>query len=291
MKAFTRFLLGLGFVLAGLSGAIAQDMAMMQPPKVLVVTREYLKPGKMGSMHEKAESTFVQAMAKAKWPTHYLAMDSLSGKSRALFFTGYDSFDAWEKDALAEQKNAALSAALEHAAAVDGELLDSMDGGAFVLREDQSLRAGVELPHMRYFEIEIFHIKPGHTREWDEAVKMVKAAYEKGVPDAHWAMYQAIYGHPGGTYVVINPLKSASEIDKGMMQDRDFAAAMGDDGMKKLDELSAKSIESSEMNLFLLNPRMSYVGDEMIKADDFWKRKAPAMPMAPKKSEEKKMGE
>jgi hypothetical protein len=242
-------------------------------------------------MHEKTESGFVQAFARAKWPTHYLAMDSLSGKSRSLFLTGYDSFDAWEKDALAVQKDTALTAALEHAAAVDGDLLDLTDGGTFVLREDQSLRAAVDLPHMRYFEIEVFHLKPGHSKEWDEAVKLVKTAYEKGVPDAHWAMFEEVYGG-GNTFIVIDPMKAASEIDKGMMQDKDFAAAMGEEGMKKLDALSAVAIESEETNLFVLNPRMSYVGDDMIKADDFWKRKAPAAPMTtPKKMEDKKTGE
>jgi len=290
MKRFTGLFLGLSLLVGWLGMAVAQEHTM-QPPKVLVVTREFLKPGRVGSIHERAESAFVQAFARAKWPTHYLAMDSLSGKTRSLFLTGYDSFDAWEKDALAEQKNAALTAALEHAAAVDGDLLDTVDGGAFALREDQSLRMAVDLSHMRYFEIELFHLKPGHDKEWEEAVKMVKAAYEKGVPDAHWAMYEEVYGG-GNTFIAINPMKAASEIDKGMGQGKDFAAAMGEDGMKKLDELSAKAIESSETNLFLLNPRMSYVGDDMINADDFWKRKAPAAPMAaPKKSEEKRTGE
>jgi len=289
MKRFTGLFLGLLLIVGWLGMAVAQEHTM-QPPKVLVITREFLKPGKMGSIHEKTESAFVEAFARAKWPTHYLAMDSLSGKSRALFLTGYDSFDAWEKDALAVQKDKALTAAVEHAAAVDGDLLDTMDGGTFVLREDQSLRMAVDLPHMRYFEIERFHLKPGHDKEWDEAVKMVKAAYEK-VPDEHWAMYEEVYGG-GNTFIVINPMKAASEIDKGMAQGKDFAAAMGEEGMKKLDELSAKAIESEETNLFVLNPRMSYVGDDMIKADDFWKRKAPAAPMsAPKKSEDKKTGE
>jgi hypothetical protein len=287
MKRFTGLFLGLSLMVGWLGMAVAQEH---KPPKVLVVTREFLKPGRVGSIHEKTESAFVEAFARAKWPTHYLAMDSLSGKTRALFLTGYDSFDAWEKDALAVQKDKALTAALEHAAAVDGDLLDTVDGGTFVLREDQSLRMAVDLPHMRYFEIERFHLKPGHSKEWDEAVKIVKAAYEK-IPDVHWAMYEEVYGG-GDTFVVINPMKAASEIDKGMAQGKDFEAAMGEEGMKKLDELSRAAIESEETNLFILNPRMSYVGDDMIKADDFWKRKEPAMPKAaPKKMEEKKTGE
>jgi hypothetical protein len=289
MKRYAASLLGVSLLLGCVVAAVAQ---MNQPPKVLVVSREYLKPGRAGSTHEKAESGFVQAFARAKWPTHYLAMDSLSGKTRALFFTGYDSFEAWEKDAMAGQRNATLSAALEHAAAVDGDLLDSTDGGTWIYREDESLRAPVDLPRMRYFEISSYHVRPGHQMDWEEAVKLVKGAYEKGVPDAHWAMYENVYGHAGGTYVVIIPLKSAAEIDQNFMHDKDFEAAMGHDGMKKLEDLLAAGVDTSEHNLFVLNPRMSYVSEDWIKEDEFWKPKAPsAMKAMPKKAEEKKPAE
>ena len=37
-------------------------------------------------------------MAKANWPTHYIAMTTVTGPSEAWFLTGYPSFAAWEKD-------------------------------------------------------------------------------------------------------------------------------------------------------------------------------------------------
>jgi len=52
------------------------------PPKVLVVTREFLKPGRGGSPHEKTENAFVQALAAAKWPTQYIGADALSGANQ-----------------------------------------------------------------------------------------------------------------------------------------------------------------------------------------------------------------
>ncbi len=172
---------------AGISGmAFGQGKpADNMPPKVLTVFREYTKPGKAGTAHEKTESMFIQAMKQAKWPTHYLAVESLSGPSRALFFTGYDSFAAWEKDTLATQKNTALMAALDRASAADGELLSETDSTALVFREDYSLRPGVDIAHMRYFEISRFQVKQGHDKDWDEIVKLVTAAYMK-IPDAHW---------------------------------------------------------------------------------------------------------
>jgi hypothetical protein len=291
MRKIAGILLGLSLLLGTASIAGAQDnsSATTSPPKVLVIMREFLKPGRGGERHEKSESAFIQAFTAAKWPTHYLALESITGKPRVLFFTGYASFDAWEKDNQAAAKNAALTAAIGRATAADGELLDSYDESTWVYREDQSLRAPVDIAHMRYFAIERFQVRPGHEKDWDDAVKLVKAAYEKNVPDAHWAMYQAVYGVPSGNYIVITPMKSASEIDHEFAEDAKFIAAMGEDGMKKLSELSSSAIESIESNIFSFNPRMSYVGDDWIKADpDFWKPKAAGRPAgASKKTEEK----
>ncbi len=283
MKKITGLLLGSYLLFGGLGIAAAQEA--VPPPKVLSVIREYVKPGKGGALHERTESAFVQAMTRAKWPTHYLAVSSVTGRPRVLFLTGYDSFEAWEKDTLATQKDATLSAALDRAAVADGELLSDYDTGALVYSDQYSLRSGVDIPHMRYFDISLYRVRPGHSADWDTIVKMVKAAYEK-IPDVHFATYYAQYGQQGDTYVVFTPMKSTSEIDKGFAEDKQFMANMGEEGMKKFSELLAGAIEYSQHNLFSFTPSMSYVSDEWIKADpDFWKPKAHAA--APKKAEEK----
>ena len=90
MKKTTGLLLGLCVFLGAGGGVLAaEEMSggAVPPPKVLVIFREFLKPGKAGRTHEKSESAFVQALARAKWPTHYLALTSMSGRSRALFIT------------------------------------------------------------------------------------------------------------------------------------------------------------------------------------------------------------
>jgi hypothetical protein len=249
--------------------------------------REFLKPGKSGAIHDKSESLFVQAYAKSKSNSHYLGMNSLTGKPRSLFFTGYESFEAWEKDAEATNKNAVLLTALDRALVADGELLDSLDQGAFVYREDLSLNSKVDIARMRYFEIEVFHTRPGRDAEWTEATNLVLAAIRKSNPDAHLACYQSFFGAPNGTFLFITPHKSASEVDRNIARDPAFAEAMGESGMKKLGELSALSIESSEDNLFTFNPKMSYVPDEWIKTGpDFWRPKpAPSAAKLPVEKE------
>lgn len=279
-------LFGAGLLCCGLSLAVAQENSegTTPPPKVLTISREFVKPGKGGAAHERSESTFVQALARAKWPTHYFAVTALTGKPRVLFLTGYDSFEAWEKDNAATAKNAALSAELDRAAVADGELLSDTDLSALVYDEDQSMSAPVDIAHMRYFEISLYRVRPGHRHDWEELMKLVKHGYDK-IPDTHWAMYDGIYGQEGNFYVVFIPMKSATEVDESFTRNKQFHEALGEDGMKRLGELEAAAIEFSQTNLFQFSPSMSYPPDDWVKADPgFWKPKHAA---APKKMEEK----
>ena len=287
MRKLGCSLLGVSILCFVPSGMRAQDSA---PPKVQTITREFVKPYKTGQAHDKAEAAFVQAMREAKWPTHYVGMTSVSGKSRALFFTFYNSFDAWEKDVQAQSKNATLSAAVERAGSADGELLDSVDLGVFVYEPDFSLRPKYGDPKQHALEISSYHVKPGHYEEWSELVKLVRNAFEKAVPDAHWACYRLQYGGSGGTYVILTGLRSASEIDAGFERDKQFEAALGENGLRRLGELEAASVDSSEHQLFVFNPNMSYVSDEYLKADaDFWAPKEE--PAVKTVAEKKKRGQ
>jgi hypothetical protein len=276
MRKLNGILLALSLCLGIATVTAAQEKSdgAMSPPKVLLVNREVLKPGKAGLTHERSESAFVKAMVAANSPNHYIALDSLTGKSRSLFFVGYSSFENWEKDQMADMKDANLSSALDSAAVADGELLESYETGVWVLREDQSYNQNGGIAHDRYFEISTYQIKPGHEEDWDAIVKMVKPALAKINPDDRWAMYERAYGGEPA-FAVLRPMKSASEIDRSFAADPKFAEAMGADGMKRLSELSAASIAASETNLFLINPRMSYVGPDMMNADPaFWKTTA-----------------
>jgi hypothetical protein len=285
MKRVVTMLLGTCLCFSAATVAAAQNNGGMNaPPKVLVINREVLKPGKGGASHQKTESAFVRAMAAAKDTTYYLGMDSLSGPSRALFFTGYDSFADWEKDAMATQKNATLAAALDRAAVADGDLLQSYETSAYVLRDDLSLNPATDLAHDRYFEIGVYHVKPGHDEDWGAIMKLVKDAYAK-LPDVQWAMYERAYGGSEGYFIYITPLKSAAEIDRNFANGPKFVEAIGKEGMHKLNELMSASVDQAEINLFALNPSISYVGPEMIKADPtFWK---PAPAGEPRRKAEK----
>jgi hypothetical protein len=282
-------LLGMCLAVAGGSIAVAQDAAPT-PPKVLQITREWLKTGKAPSAHDRSEAGFVAMSARAKLQGHYVALNSMSGKPRALYIYRFPSYEAWEKDNKAIDKNPAASAELDRLIASDGELLDSIDTGVFTYDEEVSYHPHTDIAHVRYFELTTFHVRPGHQKEWRQIVKMYKDAWDKLNVGANWAAYDGAYGVEGGTVLVLGDRDSMKEIDDINAFGMRFAEAMGgEDGMQKFDELLGQAIDSSHTELFSINPKQSYAEEAWIKADpDFWKPKAKAAeasavkPAAPK---------
>ena len=124
MTKRAHFLLALCVALAACGLAAAQDASI---PKVLQITGEFTKPGKAHALHDKTEGAFVEAMSRAHSPTHWIGMISLSGRKRALFFTWYDSFQAWEQSDAALSKRTALTAELSRDYIADGEMVESED--------------------------------------------------------------------------------------------------------------------------------------------------------------------
>ena len=264
-------------LLATLSSPVLYAQQEDGPPNVLVIQREYLKPGKGGMLHDRSESAFVRAFADAKSDSHYFALDSLSGPSRSLFLISYNSFADWEKDNAAMRANKTLGAAIDHAQLMDGDLLAGYDSTTFMLRPDLSLNKG-HIEGTRYFEITSFVVKPGHVHEFEELGHMYIDGYRKADPDAHWDCFQVVYGTPiagvptGSTFVVMNLMKSLVETDKGNETSKKFAAALGATGLKKLGELTASSVETTATSLFAINPRISYPPKEWVdKEPGFWK--------------------
>lgn len=274
MQERRLLLLALSGVFVSSALAVAAQAAAGPPPNVLVVYREYLRPGMSGSPHEKTEAAFVKMSVDQKWPVHYIGMTSMSGPNRALFLYAYDSFGAWGKDQEAQSANPAYTAANDAAQIDDGAVLSKADTHAFLYHPEMSVHAGLDVSHARYWEITSFVIRPGHEAQWMELVKIYATGFNK-IPDAHWALYESRYGeNNGGMWVAFNPMRSLDEVDKGMANSQAFESSLGDPAMKHAAELAADCLQSSQTNLFVVNPKMSYVSDDWTKsAPDIWSQK------------------
>ncbi len=276
MKKQFGMLAGLCFMFAGIglagSGlATAQDKKPdLTPPNILVVQREMVKPGLAGMAHQKSESAFVQAMEKAKSPDHYFAATSMSGPSRALFFLAYDSFADWEKSNAAMMGDSTLATDFDSAMEADGKLLTSFSTIVFHYEPDLSISPNVDLAQMRFLEITVIDIKPGHEAEWKELAKLHNEVYGQ-VPNTHFAMWEEYFGDEGGVYIATAPLKSLAEIDEHQVAAQKAWAAADSDKKKKMGDLEASAFASIHTNLYAMDPKMSYAPDRWKTASpDFW---------------------
>ncbi|MGA7341732.1 MAG: hypothetical protein WBE72_24825 [Terracidiphilus sp.] len=278
MKILSPILLGMCLAAAGNVPASAQDQAAaaLPAPGYLQVTVEYTKPGKGGMAHDKTESAFVQAMTKAKFPIHYIALNSMSGRPRAIYLSHFDSFDELQK-ANKIFDAPATAAEFERLNAADGELLEEIHQLIFSYVPELSYHSQPPSPKIRYLEAEIIQVRPGHRKDLEEMAKTVMAADDKAGTSDHWGAYRIEYGEDSGTYVLLTASSSMADIDQRFAEEPKFSAGLSDDDKKKLNELRAAAIESVHSELYAVNPAQSYVNEDWIKADpDFWKPKASA---------------
>ncbi len=264
----------------------AESPAPPGPPKVLQIYREEVKAGK-GAVHAKVEKGFVAAFARANWPTHYIALTTVTGPTEAWFLTGYPSFAAWEKDRNDTEKNKALTADLDRLIEKDGELLTNGRSLVAVLREDLSAGSPVEIPKMRYFRLITFRVRPGHESDFQDAVKIVKTAYEKAKIDTPWAVFQVAGGMPGPTFMLFIPMKSLSEIDTAITRAGAIREAEGPENEKALAKMASDGYATVESNILAFSPGMSYPAKEFVARDpEFWTPKPEAKPAASAKKAE-----
>jgi hypothetical protein len=253
------------------------------PPKVLQIYREEVKAGK-GAAHLKVEKSFVAAFARANWPSNYLAMTAVTGPSEAWFLTGYASFAAWEKDRNDTDKNKALTAEMDRLLEKDGELLTNTRSLVAVLREDLSAGGPVDIAKMRYFRLLTFRVRPGHENDFQDAVKIVRSAYEKAKVELPWAVYQISGGMPVPTFMIFFPMKSLSEIDTAFTHAGAIREAEGPENEKALKKMASDGYATVESNIFAFSPAMSYPSKEFVARNpEFWTPKQISKPAAPAK--------
>jgi hypothetical protein len=258
---------------SGSAPLFAQDI--LPTAKILVISREYTKPGKDGAPHQAVEGAYPRALAAGKIPNHYYAAVSLSGPARVLFFHGYGSYAEWAEQQQGATRNPGIASSLARTNAADGDLLSQKDSSVWAKRDDLSLNPGFRVG-ARVEVIIQYQVRPGHGQEFEDLVKLYTDGY-KDVPDMHWGTYEEIYGSPGNTFLVIITHKSAAELDAEDENDKKFADALGAEGLKKLAELEASCLESKQADLFFIDPKMSYPNENMLKADPgFWKSAQPA---------------
>ncbi len=271
------------------SAVIAQTPPPMHdPPKVLYIVREDIKPGMMPA-HNKHSANFAAIFGRLQTPNYRLALVPVAGsENEVVYLTGADTFAQLEGILQATDKKmgAATGTTKSELTRLQGEaplLHAAMRDMLAIYRPDLSFNPGVVLPQMRYFSISTVRLRPGKDSEYSDYIKQVmNVARDKAkVDNVHLAVFQVISGTAGGTYLIFRPMKSLGEMDDpAAMRVR---AAMSDNMRKDADKTVSDTVMSSESSTYWLTPEMSYVEKEFAALDPaFWNSKPEPVAVKPK---------
>jgi hypothetical protein len=250
--------------------AFLAQAAPMPPPPLMMFAREEVKPGR-GGPHAATESAWAKALAKGKSTDFYLGMNALTGPSEALFIMGYRSYADLEAKQNEFDKNPALKQEVETLAEKDGDLLTGTRTFIGALRKDLSYGPPVDIAKMRYFRVRTFRIKPGQTKAFEGGVRMAIEGYTKSHYAASFACYEIAAGMPSGSFILLRPLMSLAELDGMEAAEKAFQEALGEAGVKAMQQVFADAVNGVENQLFAFSPKLSYPGPDTIAGDPaFW---------------------
>ncbi len=271
MKSLFR-VLPLALVIAA-PAAIRAQTAPMPPNNVFSIFRESVKVGK-GHAHNAHETAWARALAASKNSDPFVAMTSLTGPNEIWYMAAYPTWEEYQKSL--DRVNAAVDKQYRPA---EADYLNDSRGMTLRPRAELGYGGPVDLPNMRYVSVTRISVRPGHTSEYEEARKLVKAAHEAAHLTDSYSMWEVTSGAPSGTFYLLVPRKSLAEIDAGAtIHGAAYMAALGgDSGQKKLAALTASAVISLQTDHFEFTPSQSDPPPAWITANPgFWKPKAPA---------------
>src|ERR1039458_3199515 len=275
MKKWFCSVAGLSLILAGSLAAFAQT-PVAPPPNILKIETVNIKPGAEGP-YDKIASEY-PAMAKhIKDPVHVLAMEALTGAPRAIYLSGFDSFEAFEKNEEWVPGDADSEAKIEALDAREATYITEVHHTIWHYLPDLSNNiAASDVPHSHYWEVLIFHMRPGHVDDFAITTKLYRDASLKSGQNVPWATYRGMLGVTD-SYLVLVPMKSLKDVDTGLAHMKDFAAALGADGMARMNKLTGESVATVEDNLWMVNPEWSFVQKSWIEDNPkYWETEPPA---------------
>ena len=269
MKKWICSVAGLSFALAGCPAAFAQTAAV-PPPNILNIETINIKPYADGP-YDKVASEYPALSQQLKDPLHFVAMEALTGAPRAIYLSGFDSFAALQKNEEWVPSEAVADAKIEALDARQAEYLSEVHHTLWHYRPDLSNNvAGADIPHSHYWEVIIFHMRPGHDEQFKELTKLYRDADLKSGQNIPWSSYEGMMGVTD-SYLVLVPMTSLKDEDAGLAHQKDFAEALGDQGKSRMSKLTEENVASVEDNLFMVNPEWSFVEQSWVDADpQYW---------------------
>jgi hypothetical protein len=249
--------------------AVAQGLPKTQP-KLITIVREEVKIGR-NAEHSKHEAGWPAAFEKAKSPDYYLGMTSLTGPNEAWYIIPAESHAAIGESMKREDKDPILSAELDRLSLADAQYINGARTIQAMAMTDLSVGDFPDVSKIRFFEITVFRIHPGHELQFESAAKSYAAARTRAAPKVGYRLYQVIAGMASPTYLVVASAENYAEFDQIVAAGMSTWTQATDDEKGVLEKAGREAIISSESNRFRVDPRQSYVPKETRESDrEFW---------------------
>ena len=216
-------------------GLAVQIAASPQPPQILQIYREPLKPGSEVAYQE-IEEDAARISAELGCPHPYLGIESLTGPKEVWFFNGYASPDEWVQVVLAYANNDALLKALKKNGKRKSKLTGKHIETFAKYRPDLSRGAPWILGHGRFLVITV-------TKSKDSA-----------------PMDGTVFEAEKGTRYIVRGFRTREEAD----------AAAGTQGSPASGAQAGDVAPGPESRVFAVRPFWSFPAKEWIDADPFF---------------------
>ena len=247
----------------------AQGLPTTQPSLITII-REEVKVGR-GAEHQRIESGWPAAFARANSPDYYLAMTSMTGLNEAWYIIPATSHTAIAEGMKRDDANPTLSAELARLSRADAEVINNVRTIQAVARPDLGMGRYPDLSRQRFWEITIFRVRPGHENEFAAAAKAYASSAQRAAPGTSFRVYEVIAGMVGPTYFVFSSVEGYADFDRMMADGIKTMQGFTPEEMTALQKFSTDGMLSAETNRFRLDPKQSYVSRDVRAADPtFW---------------------
>ena len=258
----------LGLLVCALPWAMAaQDQPKI--PKLLILQREEIKPGKV-TAHTQAASRFLQIAEKNQVGVYRVGGMAIAGNTNEIFYLSFaDSFADYERTTDFPQPMVAEVASLE---SQTGDVHQSQRTLIAQYVPELSYRPethSAALNNAKRISLFIIRARPGTYQQVEEIGKQYIDAYKKAeITEEYWLAYTVRAGMPGNTWIFVEALPSLAALDRNL--EERFIKALGEENLKKISAM-IKDVSLSEEDFIIgVDPKVSRPTKEMVAANPSW---------------------
>lgn len=247
------------------------------PPKLLLLVHRQIKFGSEAG-RQRLESQMSRACDGLNVPNSWIDLESVTGESKSLSFDPFDSFAQMDQAFVGWGQ---LFAAHPDLAQLQEQIKSQVTSERTIIavrRDDLGYRKDfIDLSKMRFLRVLQVRLRPGYESSFEEAFKILGAAYERINATTPWVVYQVNVGMPSPTFVVFVPMQALQQNDDLLAWRKDLRQAEGEDAAHRMEQIAKEAYESTESNLYAVSPELSHVTKEFADGDpQFWSSRTPA---------------